>query len=273
MAAARCGYSGAMNNDEKPGPVSQAQVLTLRGSDAHAFALMQLASKVDGLENNHWQWTTWLDATGKVRFVGMLWLADEAVHILLRGGDADQMAVAMQPYVMRAKVKLEAGSELQLVPAGPLPDRQLVRDDGQTTFGFGDYSLRLQATQDTVGKGSWESATREAISSGHPWLPDEALDSLLPPALGLYGLGAVVLGKGCYPGQEMVNRLHTRGGHKFGMAHVETQNKWSPGKKLVHDGHNAGIVLQCAGSNALLVVRHDALDTLPNTSVQRKFPA
>ncbi len=260
-----------MENKTQREATSRTHVLTLRGSDALAFARMQLASKVDELEDGYWQWTAWLDAAGKVRFLGMLWRADEAVHILLRGGDAARMMAAMQIYVMRAKVQLETGSKLQLAPAGPLPDHQIVRDGEQIIFGLGDYSLRLQPTQDNEKHSDWEPAMRHAISAGHPWLPDEALDSLLPPALGLYSLGAVALGKGCYPGQEMVNRLHTRGGHKLGMAHVETRCTWLPGETVLHDGRNVGIVLQRAGNDALLVVRHDALDTLPDTEVRFKF--
>lgn len=253
--------------------MSRAQVLTLHGNDALAFARAQLASKVDALGGKHWQWTAWLDAAGKVRSLGMLWLADEAVHILLRGGDAGLMMAAMQVYVMRAKVQLQVDKQLQLAPAGALPDRHIVHDGEQTVFGLGAYSLCLQPAQSAKNHSDWEPAIRQAISSGHPWLPDEALDSLLPPALALHSLGAVALGKGCYPGQEMVNRLHTRGGHKFGMAHVETRCNWLPGENLVQDGRNVGIVLQRAGDDALLVVRHDALDTLPDTVVRRKFPA
>lgn len=262
-----------MENNGQLEAMNRAQVLTLSGSDALAFTRAQLASKVDALESNHWQWTAWLDATGKVRSLGMLWLAGETVHILLRGGDAGRMMAAMRVYVMRAKVQLAAESQLQLVPAGALPERHIARDGEQITFGLGSYSLCLQPTQSTDTRSDWEPTIRQAISSGHPWLPDEALDSLLPPALGLYGLGATALGKGCYPGQEMVNRLHIRGGHKFGMAHVETRCNWLTGETLLQNGRNVGIVLQRAGDDALLVVRHDALDKLPDTVVRRTFPA
>src|SRR6185312_11690713 len=49
---------------------------------------------------------------------------------------------------------------------------------------------------------------RAQILLGWPWLPASALDVLLPPALSLHRLQAVAIDKGCYPGQEIVARLH-----------------------------------------------------------------
>ncbi len=262
-----------MHNDSTVNPVSQAQLLQLHGEDARAFASSQLASRVDQLDREHWQWTAWLDAGGKVRFVGMVWLEDECLRIVLRGGCAHALRQAMSPFVLRSKVIIETDDHAHLQPGSALPHGQLDRDESTTVFGFGDYSLSLATRAATASADAWRDCTLRAIAAGHPWLPDAALDRLLPPALGLHRLGAVALGKGCYPGQEMVNRLHHRGKHKYALAHVATGQHWQPGHSLRHDEQNVGTVLQRAGNDALIVLREGALDKLEKTTLVRQFSA
>lgn len=251
----------------------RTQILELCGDHARSFASNQLASRIDQLDSGRWQWTAWLDASGKVRFVGMLWLDGDCLRMILRGGDVHAIREDLARYVLRSKLTITADDTAHLRPGAALPHGQLQRSPEEIAFGLGDYSLILASHAAATDTDEWQDCTGQAIAAGHPWLPDSALNSLLPPALGLYRLGAVALGKGCYPGQEMVNRLHHRGGHKYAMAHVHSELDWTSGQDLRNGQQSIGTVLQRAGVDALIVIRDGALDKLQNTSLIRKFPA
>lgn len=265
-------YSGRMSTNETH-PPQRAEMLSLRGPDADNFARTQLASQLDALASDHWQWTSWLDPTGKVRLLGMLWRDGEDIHILLRGGIASQLRNAMQPFVMRSRLELLDSHDRQLAAADALPAQNLERDGKDWIFGMGHYSLRLTQLDLAPRPDSWIEASRQAIHAGHPWLPDSALDTLLPPALALYSLGAVSLEKGCYPGQEMTNRLHRLGGHKYAMAHLDSSQAWAAGESLAIDQRKVGTVLLRVERDVLVVARMNALESLPDTKLIRQFPA
>lgn len=67
---------------------------------------------------------------------------------------------------------------------------------------------RLQPDIEEQGQTLWRLAT---IAEGEPWLENRTQDLFLPQMLNLLELGAASVTKGCYPGQEVVARLHFRG--------------------------------------------------------------
>ena len=60
------------------------------------------------------------------------------------------------------------------------------------------------------------------ITARLPWLGPASAGRFVPQALELERIGALSFDKGCYPGQEIVARLHFRGGNKRGLRVVAT---------------------------------------------------
>ncbi|MFC5743484.1 YgfZ/GcvT domain-containing protein [Dyella tabacisoli] len=185
-----------------------AQTLSIEGADAVAFAHAQFSSDVTALAVGQWQFSAWLDAQGRVRALFHLArLADDSLLLLLRGGVAADMADALRRFVFRSKVTLRA-LEPRTLGTGPvLAMHTVLHDEATLTLGCDTHSLIVGAANDN----HWRLAQ---LRAGWPWLPAEVLNELLPPALSLLRLHAVALDKGCYPGQEIVARLHYRGGNK-----------------------------------------------------------
>jgi folate-binding protein YgfZ len=52
---------------------------------------------------------------------------------------------------------------------------------------------------------------RRDIACGMPWLVEATQGRFLPQMLGLEALGGLSYAKGCYPGQEVIARVHYRG--------------------------------------------------------------
>lgn len=261
-------------------------LLALQGPDALTFAHTQFTSNVAALDTGKWQWSAWLDARGRVQFVFQLARADEhTLLVVLRGGDAAAMAGRLERYLFRSRVALTPRPDLFVHGGSPRPAAGFEATDGSYCLGMGDRSLVLSASQAT-GDTGWRL---DAIRHGEPWLPDTFLDTFLPPALGLHRLGATSLDKGCYPGQEIVARLHYHGGHKHALAHLRLPTAVEPGAGAlpVHADADAieAQVLDCVPAEgmheALAVLHESAFARLgdahepanASTLLMRRFPA
>lgn len=209
-----------------------AQAIRLEGPDAIAFAQSQFTSQVTALPNGQWQFSSWLDAQGRVRnLFHLARLSDEQLLIVLRGGDATNFFEALRRFVFRSRVKLSVLEEKYLATGEALPMHIIDVDSDIIRLGCGSHSLLI--TSDAVNDNAWQLAQ---LRAGWPWLPDAALNVLLPPALSLHRLGAVALDKGCYPGQEIVARLHYRGGNKRHLHRVQLSRDVTEGAELHRDG-------------------------------------
>ncbi|MET0331188.1 MAG: hypothetical protein ABW154_07145 [Dyella sp.] len=103
------------------------------------------------------------------------------------------------------------------------------------------------------------------IARRWPWLTDAALNTLLSPALSLEQLPAIAFDKGCYPGQEIVARLHYRGGHKRHLHRAAVSMHGAAGTAVFEDDREVGQLLDTYAdrgadvSDALLVLNDDAI--------------
>jgi folate-binding protein YgfZ len=101
------------------------------------------------------------------------------------------------------------------------------------------------------------------LREGWPWLPDQALGELLPSALSLHRLQAVAIDKGCYPGQEIVSRMHYRGGQKRHLHLVELSRPADASEVLRVETRDVGrlldIVTSSAGIAALAVLDDESV--------------
>ena len=205
-----------------------AQALFIEGPDAAAFAHNQFTSQVSTLPSGQWQFSSWLDAQGRVRALFHLArLGDERFLLILRGGDAARFTEALQRFVFRLRVKIIVATTSMLGSGSAMPMYVVDMEHDVIRLGCGAHSLLL-------GSQAIDNDARRIteLRAGWPWLPDDALNELLPPALSLHRLGAVALDKGCYPGQEIVARLHYRGGNKRHLHHVELSRVVTAGSVL-----------------------------------------
>lgn len=216
-----------------------AETLLIEGPDAMPFAQAQFSSPVDALPVGHWQFSAWLDPRGRVReLFHLARLGDARYLLLLRGGEARTTAEELRRFVFRSKLDLSAlpARNLSTGPAQPL---HRVIDDGDiVSLGCESHSLRISST--APGDDAWRLLQ---LRAGWAWLPSSLAGELLAPALSLQRLHAVSTDKGCYPGQEIVARLHFRGGHKRHLHHVSLPCAASAGDMLYRDGREIGCLL------------------------------
>lgn len=97
--------------------------------------------------------------------------------------------------------------------------------------------LSTQATQ--VGADSWEL---QDIHAAIPEVVSETQEAFVPQMLNLQGINALSFKKGCYPGQEIVARMHYLGKLKRRMflAHTAEEPTISAGDALFAEGSASG---------------------------------
>jgi folate-binding protein YgfZ len=222
-----------------------AETLQIEGPDAIAFAHAQFSSNVGTLATGQWQFSAWLDPQGRVRVLFHLArIADDRLVLLLRGGNAAVVVDELRRFVFRSKVTLTALPPRALATGSAVRLHLVLDEDDCLAFGCGDYSLKIDS------KGEGDDRWRQIqLRDGWPWLPESALNALLPSALSLQRLMAVVIDKGCYPGQEIVARMHYRGGHKRHMHSVVLSQAVAAGEVLRAGERDVGRLLDVVTSD------------------------
>jgi folate-binding protein YgfZ len=167
------------------------------------------------------------------------------------------MAAALKRFVFRSRLHIEACAPRTLATGTALPLHTVVRSTHDAwVLGCGDHSLEIGTARDSDN--DWRLPQ---VRAQWPWLPHNALDTFLPASLKLDQLHATALDKGCYPGQEIVARLHYRGGNKRHMHRVELSQAL-PAGSVLHENDNElmhllDVVPIHGGATALAVMRDE----------------
>jgi len=177
---------------------------TIHGPDAEAFCQSQFTADIAAIPEARWQVTAWCNRKGRVRAVILAARFPDRVEIVL---PASQIGICRElaPYTIGRQVELEPGKSV----SGSLdPDSAATRIGGRPALG-----LRVDQDQPAPAPGDeWIHRWRlSELRLGLPWLNDRSQDRFLPQALGLEGNGGLSYSKGCYPGQEVVARVHYLG--------------------------------------------------------------
>ncbi len=214
--------------DEISGRVDALAALTLAGADAVGFAQRIFANDVALLAVDQWQWNCILSAQGRVLSLFRLWRnAEEGLTLVLPASARDSTAALLRRYLLRTKVAL-AGHEGALLagtqpPADPVP-RALHSSDGRWIAFVAANDVILNGTRDASAE--WQARD---LAQGVPWIEPEAAETYTPQALSLERLEAFSVRKGCYPGQEIVARMHFLGQNKRELRRFHSPLPIAPG--------------------------------------------
>ena len=245
------------------------QILEITGADAIAFAQAQFSSNVAELANGHWQWSAWLSAQGRVRaFFHLLRDHDEQLRLVLRGGSAARLATELSRYVFRSKVRLRTIDDQRAYVARDSSAIDAFDDApaGQRIASVSNASCialpgatprwlllsRDERTDADASANAQSENARADIDAGLITLDSALEDRLLPTWVGLDALGAISTSKGCYPGQEIVARLHFKGGNKRWLYRITfpAATLPEPGARLGKNGEETGLIVCSAWADS-----------------------
>lgn len=217
-------------------------VVRVTGGDAATFLHGQLTCDVRTLQQNAHTLGGWCNAQGRLLAVLNLFRQSDGFLLTVPRDLTETLIARLRMFVLRANVTVERADEIFAIVAvagfdpGPatrglcLAAMQMAREP------VSYFQLIARAENIAAITESLASAARRAdstawtcfdIAAALPCVHPKTSGEFVPQMLNLDLLGGVSFNKGCYPGQEIVARLHFRGGLKGRMirARVATQQE------------------------------------------------
>ena len=276
--------------------LTQPGLLRFTGADAQVFLQGQLSCDVAALQPLQATYGSYNTSKGRMLASFLMWRVGADYFMQLPRSLCEPIRKRLSMYVLRSKVQVTEASEayapfglcgehidaalrsaglpvtttpLKLIESG---DALLLRlDTGRclilAAVEHADPLKTALATAATLAaEAVWDLAT---IHAGIPIITAATQEAFVPQMANLDRIGGVSFSKGCYPGQEIVARMHYLGKLKQRMvlAHVETDSAPQPGQKLYSsdlDGQSSGAIVNAApaatgGFDVLAVVHTSSL--------------
>lgn len=241
-------------------------ILEISGNDARSFLHGQLTSDILSLEEGQSSWSAWCQANGRVITTLLITMTAGHYYLILPADMAEAVHKRLKMFVLRAQVKVDNISDryaclgAHIDPAETEADpinwdfsiiRARLPNDEQRTHwitGRSELTALLSGLASNgiriINDQRWQ---QQDINSGIVWISAATTDQALPQELGLEQLHGLSYDKGCYPGQEIIARLHFRGRQKRQLCTARSDTPALPGTTVSNaTGTNTGLVLAAA---------------------------
>ena len=287
--------------------LSQFGVLKVSGAEAQGFLHNLFSSDVNALTPQHALPSSFNTGKGRTLATFLIWRTGEDYFLQLPLELTATIQKKLSMYVLRAKVKIEdasngivciglSGAKAKVLlkeQVGPVPEDPMsvtqsthfaeqqphfiiIRLDDQrfqvnTTLQHATALWQKLGTEARpVGSPCWDWLN---IRAGIPVILPQTQEAFVPQMANLDLIGYVNFKKGCYPGQEVVARMHYLGKPKRRMflAHVDSATSPQAGDELFSmemEGQSCGIIANSApapggGYDLLAVVQIVSHDAFP----------
>ena len=243
--------------------LSYLAIIEVSGADAESFLNAQFTSNIKKLPEHQLLFSAWCNPKGQVKTTFYIFCHTDNFYILLPEGLKLSFLKQLTMYIFRADVQLTDQSDTltrlglcveksdleQLDILNQLPDVLAVLPLASTETALSSRQSRYIIVTDieqaeSIRKTLTEQLTESDssvwkgldIQAGIPWLTQETSEIFLPQMLNLELMGALDYQKGCYPGQEIIARLHYRGELKRNLYLTTCTSKDTPEKVTPEPG-------------------------------------
>jgi tRNA-modifying protein YgfZ len=245
----------------------------VEGADALSYLHSQLSQDIQPLAVGASAWTLLLQPTGKVDVLARVLRSGDAAFVLDVDAGAGDALVAR---LLRFKIRVKA--DVSVIPWRCIAVRGVDAPAIGVSSGaiavatwWNDPALGVDllgpAPQPPAGlrEGSVEELERARVGAAWPAMESEITDATIPAETGVTDV-AVSFTKGCYPGQELVERMDSRGaGAPRRLVALSATDGARPGDPIVIDAVEVGALTSVAGDVALGWVRRSVADeAIPN---------
>jgi folate-binding protein YgfZ len=244
--------------------LSHFGIIAAYGEDAAAFLQAQFTNDIDQVDESHSQLSALCSPKGRMLCNFRIFRREQTYYLVLPYELLEAALSRLRMFVLRSKVTLEDASDAlmgigasgnKMVEhlgdiAGELPenideaieykDFTIIRVAGVIPrfeiYGLLEAMKKLWQALDVhatpVGANVWELLN---IQSGIPVITASTIDTYVPQMANMHLINGVSFTKGCYPGQEIVARMHYLGKLKRRMYRIgfAAQDKPKAGTALV----------------------------------------
>ena len=243
--------------------LSQFGTLRVSGEEAQAFLQNLLSNDIREVSATRAQISSFNTAKGRMLATLLIWRDGDDYLLQLPATLTDAMRKKLSMYVLRAKVKITDASEevislglsgdhaqeILLKLYGPLSESPLgvscIENQAGSLIKYSDTRFQINTTPpqaitliqalgsqaQLVGNTCWDWLN---IRAGLAVILPQTQEQFVPQMANLDLTGGINFKKGCYPGQEIVARMHYLGKLKRRMylAHIASETAPQPGDEL-----------------------------------------
>jgi folate-binding protein YgfZ len=237
-------------------PLSGFALLAVSGNDRHAFLHGQFINDLNLIETPAVQLSAWCNPKGRVITNFIVINTGISYLLVFKQELKEYVQKRLTMFVMRSDVMIEDISESSplvglaninnlpaLATVIPTNAGEVYAVDGLVIINHPDNSGRYLMT------GSIDALTRKLpelnkalsnssiwelldVLAGLPWITSNTQEQFLPQMLNLDLLNGLSYQKGCYPGQEVIARLHYRGEIKKRLQLIKSESKLTVGDDI-----------------------------------------
>lgn len=231
----------------------QRDVITATGTDARTYLHSQLSQDVEGMRVGETRQSLLLQPTGKLDGIIRVTCVEGEMFVLdVEPGCGDVVLARLNRFKIRVKVELSLGRESWVAVrnvVSPIPGSiPAWRCDGSAV------DLRGESVDSGISQGSLEDYEQARIIAAWPTMNVDVTESSIPAETGITDV-AVSFTKGCYPGQELVERMDSRGSiAPRQLKYVVLDAGYVVGQMVEHDGQFGSVTSIC-GVHALVALK------------------
>ncbi|MBM2830237.1 MAG: hypothetical protein HW411_1027 [Gammaproteobacteria bacterium] len=281
--------------------LSHFALLEISGNDANEFLQNQIAGDVSKLHSSGWLFSAWCQPDGRVICTFILFAEGTSLMLILPSMLKDKIINRLSKFILRSKVTIKdvsdeyaliglAGPDMYMIlqtmhagisgnanPKYQTEDLCILRMWGKTPRSIlisrmDKVSTILDRVLIAFTEGDRATWSLMDIEAGIPWILEATSGAFLPQMLNIDQMQGLSYQKGCYPGQEVIARLHHRGQLKRRMYLGTCNNEVMPGPgdrlERTDTGTLAGDVIDAerhpdGGFSLLAVTEISAADGAP----------
>ena len=232
------------------------EVIVVQGDDAQTFLHSQLANDIASLEVGTSIHSLLLEPTGHVSALVRVVRHEDTVFTLdVEAGFADAVIARLQRFVLRAKVMMSRSDWVVRAFRGPDAVREVGVGSGRAVP-YWDSADEIDVVGDvsqlpTLGESTEpEHIDYSRADARWPKLGVDVLVGDIPGTTGILSV-AVSFTKGCYPGQELVERMDSRGTTAPVVVRALPRDGLGVGARVMEDDKSVGTVTSVGARIAL----------------------
>ncbi len=253
--------------------LSQFGLIRFSSDDAQTFLHNQLSCDITALAPDRSSFGAYCTPKGRMLASFLLWRSDQGYYLQLPSSLRESIQKQLSKFILRSKVKAAdasgdwtligvAGSDAaalvqQVIGQTPQAELGVAHTSDATVVRLPGDRFEIVAAKDKAPRILDDLAAGAVkadpeywewldIKAGIPTILPATQEAFVPQMVNLDLIGGVSFEKGCYPGQEIVARMHYRGTLKQRMyrAGIASNERPQPGEKL----YGAGFGEQACGT-------------------------
>ncbi len=231
----------------------QRDVITATGADARTYLHSQLSQDIAGMRVGETRQSLLLQPTGKLDGIIRITCVEGETFVLdIDSGCGEAVLARLNRFKIRVKADLSLGRESWVAIRNaqtPIPGSiPAWRCDGSAV------DLRSETAPTEFRQGSTSDYEQARIIAAWPTMNVDVTETSIPAETGIID-EAVSFTKGCYPGQELVERMDSRGSiAPRQLRYVQVGEDAVVGQEVEHEGRQ-GMITSLSGTHALVALK------------------